>query len=229
MTIPTETAPQTDPWLRTGTSLTSLLQRPELAERLTRAQDIVSRRIVRQNDDGTWTVESQTEPGLLYEVNPDTWQCECEDWIFKGAPEQVCKHILACWMKTNALLPEGTYLRPCRRCPNSVVVTPENRRAVDFREFDWKAVCHACIEAARCQQCSKVWLDYPLQDGVCVHCRLAAKREAEAAERATRLAENRAVDAVLYPDRKRAPTRRQMVTQNRAKREREEAEIRLQR
>jgi hypothetical protein len=64
---------------------------PELAGRMERAAMLLVLRRVEKEDDGTWRVESEREPGHFYRVTPEG--CECPD--VQRAPRGYCKHRLA--------------------------------------------------------------------------------------------------------------------------------------
>jgi hypothetical protein len=95
------------------------LERAELCARQTLGKDYESRiscavAIVTQgalvdNDDGTWTVASQSEPGTDYLVRGTS--CPCEDATYRALQGR-CKHVLAILLlrKTQHLLEEAHHL-----------------------------------------------------------------------------------------------------------------------
>jgi hypothetical protein len=87
--------------------------RPHLAGRIDRAAGILVMQLasaprtrpVRVRTNGRkarFLVESQTSPGVVYEVSPRDWSCTCRDFFERGL---ACKHGLASYTLTKATVP----------------------------------------------------------------------------------------------------------------------------
>jgi hypothetical protein len=94
-----------------------------------------------QRDDGTWTVQSASDPAQTYtHVNG---QCPCSDAQYNQPPKGLCKHRLAVYVarKTTALMTvaqTGTSVPADPHAPQAEVVTkcdnlPEARASLNFK------------------------------------------------------------------------------------------------
>lgn len=66
---------------------------PEHQSRIEKAIAIALFRTVDRQPDGTWQVQSETDPSVFYQVSGDLRVCSCPDALRR--PEYVCKHRLA--------------------------------------------------------------------------------------------------------------------------------------
>lgn len=70
-----------------------LEKHPDHRSRIEKAVFIALFRLVDHQPDGTWQVQSETDPSLYYQVSGDLRVCSCPDALRR--PEFVCKHRLA--------------------------------------------------------------------------------------------------------------------------------------
>jgi hypothetical protein len=74
---------------------------PELHERISAARELITNGHCFQLGDGTWTVQSATDPMQTYtHVNGE---CSCDDVHYNKPPQGLCKHRIAVYLSRRAL------------------------------------------------------------------------------------------------------------------------------
>jgi len=104
-----------------------------LNERTAKARDLVLAGAVVQNQDGTFTVSSQCDPGKRYTVNGSS--CNCPDAQHRDIQ---CKHLIATWLwrKTRKVLEqqlgEAASTQPTSPIPPQCIVELHGKQFVTF-------------------------------------------------------------------------------------------------
>src|SRR5207245_5171872 len=104
-----------------------------LNDRTEKARDLVLANAVAQNQDGTFTVSSQCEPGKSYTVNGSS--CNCPDAQHR---EIQCKHLIATWLwrKTRKVLEqqlgEASSTQPTSPIPSQFLTEIHGNQFVQY-------------------------------------------------------------------------------------------------